>query len=433
MNILFMTNTYLPHVGGVSRSISSFAEEFRRLGHGVLTVAPEFEPAVEGEVGVLRVPALKHFNGSDFSVPVPTPGLVASAVDQFQPDIVHAHHPFLMGGTALRISQSRGLPLVFTHHTLYDQFTHYISGDPDGETPVLDQFVVSLVTGYANLCDVVIAPSDSVAELLRGRGVESPIEVIPTGIDTARFARGNGEGFRRQHNIPADAFIVGHVGRLAPEKNLDFLAQAAAAFLALRPPAWLVVVGSGPREESIRSALQSAGVADRLLMTGTCAGQQLIDAYHAMDVFAFASQSETQGMVLAEAMAAGLPVVALDGPGVRDVVQESVNGRLLQEQDASAFADALAWIMDRPKAARSELRSKALSTAEELSLPRMAQRELDLYQRVIDHVRSTRPRGETAWSRTTGRLQAEWNLLSNVTQAAAAALEGAPADKPQND
>ena len=433
MNILFMTNTYLPHVGGVSRSISSFADEFRRLGHNVLTVAPEFEPPVEGEVGVLRVPALKHFNGTDFSVPVPTPGLVAAAVDQFQPDIVHAHHPFLLGGTALRIAQSRGLPLVFTHHTMYDQFTHYVSGDPDSESPSLGQFVASLVAGYANLCDAVIAPSDSVAELLRGRGVEVPIEVIPTGIDTPRFARGDGADFRREHKIPLDAFVVGYVGRLAPEKNLDFLAQATAAFLAQRPRTWFVVVGSGPCEESIRAVHKAAGVADRLLLAGTCAGQPLIDAYHAMDVFAFASKSETQGMVLAEAMAAGLPVVALDGPGVREVVEDAVNGRLLREEDAAVFAAAVAWIMDRPEESRGELSRAAHGTAERLSLPRMAQRELDLYERVIDEVRRTRPRDESAWSRAKGRLQAEWNLLSNVTQAAAAALEGTPADGSDHD
>jgi glycosyltransferase involved in cell wall biosynthesis len=279
----------------------------------------------------------------------------------------------------------------------------------------------------------VIAPSESVAELLRDRGVEVPIDVIPTGIDTDRFARGDGRAFRREHDIPHDAFVVGHVGRLAPEKNLDFLAQATAAFVAQRRRAWFVVVGSGPREESIRSAYQAAGVADRLLMSGTCAGQQLIDAYHAMDVFAFASKSETQGMVLAEAMAAGLPVVALDGPGVREVVQDQLNGRLLQEEGAAAFAEALAWIMDRPEQFRTDLRRAAQGTAETLSLPRMAQRELELYERVIDWVRRTRPREETPWSRTKGRLQAEWNLLSNVTQAAAAALEGAAPDKSPDD
>jgi glycosyltransferase involved in cell wall biosynthesis len=428
MNILFLTNTYLPHVGGVSRSIVAFQEEFRKLGHKVLTIAPEFEPPIEREQGVLRVPALKHFNGSEFSVPVPTPGLVASAVDQFQPDVVHAHHPFLMGGTALRIAQSRGLPLVFTHHTMYDQFTHYLSGEPPSETPMLSQFVASLVVGYANMCDAVIAPSQSVVNLLRQRGVEAPMEVIPTGIDVERFANGDGNRFRTERGIPADAFVVGHVGRLAPEKNLAFLAESVATFLAKEPGAVFLVVGSGPEQEAILAAHQSAGVADQLILTGICEGQQLIDAYHAMDLFAFASQSETQGMVLAEAMAARLPVVALDGPGVREVVEDELNGRLLTHEDPERYAAALDWILTQSPERRNALRRAARATAETLSLPRMAKRELDLYERVIERVRQTRASDGTPWSRTTGRLQAEWSLLSNVAQAATDALEGGSPD-----
>lgn len=424
MNILFLTNTYLPHVGGVARSIVAFQEEFRKLGHKVLTIAPEFEPAIDGEQGVLRVPALKHFNGSDFSVPVPTPGLVASAVDQFQPDVVHAHHPFLMGGTALRIAQSRGLPLVFTHHTMYDQFTHYLSGEPPSETPMLAHFVASLVVGYANMCDAVIAPSQSVATLLRQRGVEVPIEIIPTGIEVERFAHGDGERFRQDKNIPAEAFVVGHVGRLAPEKNLAFLAESVATFLLAQPRAVFLVVGSGSEQEAILAAHRAAGVADRLVLAGVCEGQQLIDAYHAMDLFAFSSQSDTQGMVLAEAMAAHLPVVALDGPGVREVVEDGKNGRLLAHHDPEKFAAALQWVFEQTPSGRQQLRQAARATAETLSLPRMAARELELYQRVIEQVQQTRASDGTTWSRTTGRLQAEWNLLSNVALAATEALEG---------
>ena len=426
MNILLMTNTYLPHVGGVARSVASFADEFRRQGHGVLVIAPEFEPPLDGEDGVLRVPALKHFNGTDFSVPVPTPGFVASAVDRFAPDVVHSHHPFLIGNTALRIAQSRSLPLVFTHHTMYEQYTHYVSGEPEEETPVLTHFVSSLVAGYANLCDAVIAPSRSVADLLRERGVEVPLDVIPTGIDIDRFARGDGAAFRRQRQIPPDAFVVGHVGRLALEKNLEFLAKAVAEFLSREPEAYFLVVGGGPSEDAIRSAF-GGETSQRLIMAGTCQGQELIDAYHAMDLFAFASKSETQGMVLAEAMAAGLPVVALDGPGVREVVEDGVNGRLLPEESLDAYVRALEWTKERLSADREPLREAALATAEQFSMSHTAARKLALYERVIEQVRQTRPSDGTAWSRTKGRLQAEWSLLANVAQAAGEALE-APAE-----
>ena len=424
MRIVFFTNTYRPHVGGVARSIESFEKEFRRRGHQVLTIAPEFDPRQADEPGVVRVPAVTHFNGTDFSVPVPVPGIVAAAVDEFRPDIVHAHHPFLMGNTAVRIAESRKLPLVFTHHTMYDQFTHYVSGDPAEESPRLTQFVASLVVGYSNLCDQVIAPSQSVADLLRARGVEAPIEVIPTGIDAQRFASGDGAAFRSRHGLPADAAVIGHVGRLALEKNLEFLSRAAARCLQQKPNAWLLVVGSGPCEACFTDACRAAGAADRLHMAGTLEGQELIDAYHAMDLFAFASHTETQGMVVAEAMTAGLPVVALDGPGVREVIVDGENGRLLMSENEAEYAQALATLLDAPEDRRQSLKAAALKTAEEYSLPRTAQQELTLYERVIARVGTAAASEEaTTWEKAKGRLRAEWNLLTNVAHAAGAALD----------
>ena len=124
MNILMMTNTFTPHVGGVARSVEAFTAEYRRRGHRVLVVAPEFENMPEHETGVIRMPAIQHFNGSDFSVVLPTPGFLSSALEEFRPDIVHSHHPFLVGGTALRIARTHELPLVFTHHTMNEQNTH---------------------------------------------------------------------------------------------------------------------------------------------------------------------------------------------------------------------------------------------------------------------------------------------------------------------
>src|SRR5439155_17654412 len=131
MNILMMTNTYLPHVGGVARSVASFTEAFRRRGHGVLVVAPTFDPLPEQEEGVLRVPAITNFNNSGFSLRLPVPVVLSREFDRFQPDLVHAHHPFLLGDTALRVAALRNLPLVFTHHTLYEQYTHYWPADSE--------------------------------------------------------------------------------------------------------------------------------------------------------------------------------------------------------------------------------------------------------------------------------------------------------------
>lgn len=418
-----LTNTYLPHVGGVANSVHSFTEALRGRGHHVMVVAPTYEgtPIGRDEGGVIRVPAIQKFNGSDFSYRLPAPILLSQAIDKFGPDLVHAHHPFLLGDTAMRIAASRGLPLVFTHHTMYEQYTHYVPGD----SSPMQQFVIRMATDFANLCDHIIAPSQSIAEILRERGVVTPITPIPTGIDVERFARGSREAARTRWGVPRDAFVVGHVGRLAPEKNLACLSRAVARFVRGHGAARFLVIGGGPSEGDIRQAFEEAGVGDRLHMTGPLRGQELIDAYHAMDVFAFASQSETQGMVLAEAMAAGLPVVAVDACGVREVVRDGVNGRLLMREDEAHFADALAEVASLPPHRFAQLRDAARATAEEVSIARCTDCLLEVYGGVH---RPAAERDTAAWSQALRLIEAEWNLWSTRATAAAEVVADTMAD-----
>ncbi len=422
MNIVMMTNTYLPIVGGVAHSVATFAEDYRARGHRVLVVAPQTGNEPPDEVDVVRVPAIQHFNGSDFAAPLPAPGRLTEALDAFRPDLVHAHHPYLLGMTALRVARSRELPLVFTHHTRYELYTHYVPAD----SPAFRRFVIELATRYANLCDEVFAPSESIAHLLRERGVRSPIEVVPTGVDVPALAQGDGAAFRARLGIPPDAFVVGHLGRLAPEKNLEFLTEAVACFLRQNPRAVFLLVGLGPSEPAVRRILTAAGVLDRFHHAGVLRGRAVADAYHAMDVFAFASRSETQGMVLAEAMAAGVPVVGLDAPGVREVVRDRVNGRLLVEQTVNAFCGALHWLAGLPAEARARLHEGARATAREFSRDRCAERALAAYQRLRAAHRPPRPAAEyEQWERLRHLLRAEWDIIRELAASAASALSEA--------
>lgn len=422
MNIVMVTNTYLPHVGGVARSVDSFARAYRALGHRVLVVAPEFAGQASDETDVVRIPAIQNFNGSDFSVVLPVPGILTEALAAFRPAIIHAHHPYLLGMTALRKARRLDLPLVFTHHTLHEQYTHYVPGN----SIRMGRFVVQLATGYANLADHVFAPSDSVAAMLRARGVSTPISVLPTGIEPETLSRGDRWFWRRRLGIPDDAFVVGHLGRLAVEKNLDFLARAVAEFLARTPRAWCLVAGAGPAESAIRAAFEERGVDGRLRLAGVVRGQGLRDAYHAMDVFAFSSHSETQGMVVAEAMAAGLPVVALDAPGVREVLQDGRQGRLLHGQDQREFASALRWVLGRAPAEREMLRRACRARAARFALGPLAAQALSVYERhaLQPPVRRVRDAGE--WygpvERVLERLRAEWDIVRGVVSAAGAAM-----------
>lgn len=420
MKIVLMTNTYLPHVGGVARSVETFTREYRALGHRVIVVAPEFEGMPADEVDCIRVPALQNFNGSDFSVRLPLPGFVQAQLADFKPDIVHAHHPFLLGENAMRLAAAQNVPLIFTHHTMYEQYTHYVPGD----SPALARFVMQLTTDFANLCDRVFAPSESVASVLRDRGVIVPLDVVPTGVDVAAFTKGDRRPMRRELSIPEDAFVIGHVGRLAREKNLEFLAEAVAWVVKSHPRAYFLVVGCGPAEEAIRKSFQRRRLLDRLRLAGSRSGQELIDSYHAMDLFAFASRSETQGMVLLEAMAAGLPVVAIDAPGAREVVIDRENGRLLPSQSRRTFAAALLGISNSSIKTRERLAAAARRTAGHYSTRLCAEKALAAYQEAITLERRARPIEDGQLESLTRLIATEWGLWTNVARAAGRAVQG---------
>ncbi len=419
MKILMFTNTYLPHVGGVARSVSTFARDLVHLGLEVAVVAPHFQgedPDQNARVQVMRVPAIQNFNGSDFSVRLPIPFALSERIEAFNPDLIHSHHPFLLGDTAMRVARQRELPLVFTHHTMYEWYTHYVPFDSHG----MKRFVINLSTQYANMCSAVVAPSQSIAQILRERGVYSKIQVIPTGINLDFFASGQAESVRQELGLRPETKIIGHVGRLAPEKNLDFLARAVSTAMQELPDSVFLLVGEGPSLKGIQTHFAQLGLTDRLLWLGKRSGQDLADAYAGMDVFAFASCTETQGLVLAEAMAASTPVVALDASGAREVVKDKKNGRLLPEQSTEQeFARALTEILSGEQSLEL-LRSKAQETARTFSRDTCARELHKLYQDLIS-ARKVQPAQDPedilSWDILLRSLKTEWELISYKTQA----------------
>lgn len=416
LRIAMFTNTFTPHVGGVARSVESFTRELRRLGHRVLVVAPKFRKQPEDELDVLRVPAIQNFNGSDFSVAVAATSRIQDRLAEFSPHVVHSHHPFLLGNEAARVARTLEVPLVLTHHTLYEQYTHYVPTD----SALMRSFVTELATCYANMCERVLAPSESVAELLQRRGVKVPITVIPTGVDYALFSSADGAKFREQQQIPAGAFVVGHVGRLAAEKNLEFLADSVLEFLQASKSALFLLVGEGPLREPIKARFESAGLGSRLISLAQLGHDALRHAYAAMDVFAFSSHSETQGMVLTEAMAAGTPVVAVEASGVREVVSDGRNGRKIPCDDIADFVAALRWFEGLDPKDFEAVRERARETGKHYSLPPCASRLLAVYGDVIANNRSEEMNPEP-WTRVMNKIAAEWEILSTGAQALGAA------------
>jgi 1,2-diacylglycerol 3-alpha-glucosyltransferase len=385
MHILMVTNTFAPNVSGVARSVTMFTEAYRQRGHRVMVVAPEFDGSPETEVDVIRIGALRNFAGTEYSVVIGPSLTLARAVDDFGPDLIHSHGPFLLGTTAARLARTRHLPLVFTHHTLYEQYTHYVPGVP-GDSALMKRIALHRGTRYANASDAVFAPSRSIAELLRSRGVTVPIYEVPTGVPLSVFESGDGVGFRARFGIPSQAIVAGYVGRLAEEKNLDFLARVLVRFLAARPEVYALIVGDGPSRAPMAAIFAAANLTRRVVFTGALRPAALPDAYHAMDVFAFASLTETQGLVLAEAMASGVTVVAIDAPGAREIVRDGLNGRLLPGVDEQSFHAALNWMITRNPVEAQALRAAAKVRARAFSLDAIADRALAAYAEIIAEV-----------------------------------------------
>lgn len=417
LKIAMFTNTYLPHVGGVARSVKTLEDACRAAGHEVRVVAPHFEDT-ESTDEVLRVPAIQNFNGSDFCVRIPYPNLVRDFMDEFRPDVIHSHHPFLLGDSALREAGKMRVPIVFTHHTLYEQYTHYVPGDSEA----LKRMAIQLAVEYCNLCDLVIAPSRSIADLLVERGTHAAIRAVPTGIDTEFFASGDRDGFRASLGIAPDVPLIGHLGRLAGEKNLRFLGAAVIRVLERLPAVELLLVGDGDARADLENAFEAAGLTGRVHWAGKLTGPDLAGAYAAMDWFVFASQSETQGMVLAEAMAAGKPVVALDGPGVREIVNDGENGFLLPG-DASGedFARALERVIT-DAGLSGRLSAKALETARDYSIEKCAGAVIAAYRHLVENRRNEEERDTSPWDRLVAGIEVEWDLLSAKIAAVTAAV-----------
>jgi glycosyltransferase involved in cell wall biosynthesis len=417
-----VTNVYCPKVGGVTRSIESFVAAYRAAGHSVKVMAPSYPGYTVDETDVLRVPAVHEVLDGSYSLPVPYPGMLAAEIDRFPPDIVHAHHPFLLGATGHKLAATAGVPIVYTHHVRFDAYGAYFPS----EHGFMHNFVEQLAVHFANLCDSVIAPGTFVRHMLVDAGVTVPIEIIPTGVDCARFFRGDGQRLRRELGIPLDVAVVGHVGRLAPEKNLELLADGISMVLAVKTSAHAIIGGAGEMRPAMESCFAKRGVHHRVHFLGMVEGERLLDCYHAMTVFAFASQSETQGIVITEAMAAGVPVVALAAPGVEDVLVDGENGRFVRDNEAARFA---ATILKQLHVPCDELRRMSLAArraAEQISLKRCATRALTLYERLIDEgnasSRSRKYDSQATWEAVGRRLKDEFLLLQRVSRAARAAF-----------
>jgi len=362
-------------LGGVPTAVETLRQGLTALGHTVTIVAPRTAGAPADAPGVVRVPALPAPTYPEFALPLPLGPAGWRRLRGLDVDVVHAHHPFLLGGSARRLARATGRPLVFTYHTLYDKYAHYVPLP----RPAVERTAIAWSTRFANSADLVLAPSDFVAARLRASGVRRPVEVVPTGIDLARFQPGDRAAARQALGLPEAGPVLLYVGRLDREKNLEFLLAAVSRLAGPAPPR-LLLVGRGTRSAALR-ALGARQLDGRVEFRGGVPRDELGPFYQAADAFVFASTTETQGLAVLEAMACGLPVVAVRSAGVEEVLADGVSGLLVPEEPG-AFAAAVAEVLaDRDLA--EKLAAGGREAAAAFAMPLVLARVVAAYRRAI--------------------------------------------------
>jgi 1,2-diacylglycerol 3-alpha-glucosyltransferase len=380
MHIAYFTNTYLPVVSGVVRSVQSFRDALISLGHNVFVFAQE-DDYQDTEPFIFRYPSLRL----PMPVDIPTALPVSSFVDQLIPklklDVIHTHHPFLLGQTAAAKSRDYNLPLVFTFHTQYHEYTHYVPFSQEQVQEFLKNQIMNWLREYMRKCQHIIIPSESMRSILVSHyGLVDHFTVIPTGLDIAPYKEADGTSLRAGWGW-ADKKVIISVGRLAEEKNWSTLLQAFALAIREQPDLRLVLVGDGPQAQALHQLAGELGITEQVLFAGRVPFDQIPTYLKAADLFAFASVTETQGLATLEAMAAGLPVVAVAGPGTSDIVEDGVQGFLVQN-DPQDLAKKMVEFICNPDS-MSAFRTAALKKSRTYDNKRLARKMLKVYEQAI--------------------------------------------------
>jgi len=386
VRVLFVSDVYFPRGNGVSTSIRTFRQDLATCGVETLLVVPSYvqsgAPSSGGsppdEPGILRVPSSGvPKDPEDRRMQWGGLNRVLSTIPRGQVDVVHIQTPFIAHYAAARFARRNGVPCVATYHTFFEEYLHHY-------VPVLPRSIGrylarSFTRSQCADVQALIAPSDPMRDVLLEYGVSTPIHVLPTGLPADRFTPGIAERFRSEQGIPAGRPLVTYVGRVAHEKNIEFLVKVFVEVRKTVPEAMLVIAGEGPAREPLRQLVARLGLEKDVHFAGYLdRNTGLLDCYAAANVFVFASRTETQGLVLLEAMAQGAPVVSTAELGTRSVLKAGC-GALVVEEQLQPFTAAVVQVLQDP-ALQSDLAERGRTYARTWSSAIMARRLAELYE-----------------------------------------------------
>jgi 1,2-diacylglycerol 3-alpha-glucosyltransferase len=384
LHVLMLSDVYFPRINGVSTSIQTFRATLAALGVRVTVVAPEYagtDIVADAASGIVRLPS--HAVPLDPEDRLMQWRLLADLDRRLASadfDLVHVQTPFAAHYAGLRLARARGIPCVATYHTHFEEYLfHYIRFLPKS---ALRSAARWLARHQCNALDAVVVPSQPMAATLLGYGVDTPLHVIPTGLPESQFVRGDGGKFRQTWGIGPQRKVALFVGRTAFEKNIGFLLEMTALARRQQPELMLVVAGEGPALPALRRQAAALKLGENVRFVGYLPREGgLRDCYAAADVFTFASQTETQGLVLLEAMAIGLPVLAIPALGAAEIILPR-RGAVAAEDTPEAFAAQLVALLERPNKLAA-MADEAVAFAREWNAAAQGARLAALYRELV--------------------------------------------------
>lgn len=383
MRIAVFSNTYLPTISGVVRSISLYKAALEQLGHEVHVFTQGARGYQDREKNIHRYFSIHLGLPNDLPVTIPFSPTIDRLLDKLRPDVIHAQHPVLLGNLARVKARQLRVPLVYTLHAQYWHYGIYM--------PIrflrkpYNNFIAGQVKRYMRRSDHIIAPSESLRNLIVKKfQVKKPITVIPTGIDLKSYDLTKRSNFRQKFGW-GNEFVIISTGRLAPEKNWVDLIRATQQAIKTHPEIRLILLGDGPQRNALTRQAEELGLAEKVEFVGMVPYEEVANYLVASDLFAFTSLTETQGLVTLEALAAGLPVVAYDAIGTRDVVVDGVNGKLTPA-NSEALASAIVDLTQAPMQLE-KFKKGALDTAQKMNIRVLVKELVGVYETSIKQLR----------------------------------------------
>ena len=390
MRILMISDVYFPRINGVSTSIQTFRRGLHAAGHETILIAPEYPgAAADQEAAILRVPSRGvPRDPEDRAMKLGALRALRAEVERLEPDLVHIQTPFIAHYQGTALARALRVPVIETYHTYFEEYLHHY-------VPLMPRAVMRFVArrftvSQCNVLDALVVPSRAMEQALLDYGVQCPMHIIPTGMEMERFACGDGQRFRAQLGIAPGQPVLVHVGRIAHEKNIEFLFRMFAQVVRSKPGAVFIVAGEGPALASCKAYVRSLGIEQHVRFVGYLSRErELLDCYRAGDLFVFSSRTETQGLVLLEAMALGVPVVSTAHMGTADIVNPQ-RGACRAPDDEGEFANIVLQLLDdAPR--RAAISAEARAYAATWSASAMADRLGGLYSAVIGQASRNSP------------------------------------------